>query len=150
MTALHWLVNNSELYKKSGTVVDHNWFQQVTESVRTQSDNFWKCQTERTIENVNTENEIQAQDKSNSAMEKDIVETNNYDSDHYSEIDANDHVVNVNILVDDANIENKYDQVFTFAPDEGQKISDNVNLAGRRCKKEAKKSQQLKLEIQNI
>ena len=43
-----------------------------------------------------------------------------YDSDHYSEIDANDHVGNVDKLVDDADIENKYDQVFTFAPDEGE------------------------------
>ena len=63
---------------------------------------------------------IQEQDKSNSALEKDIVETNDYDSDHYSEIEANDHVRNVDTIVDDANIENKYDQVFTFAPGEGQ------------------------------
>ena len=32
LTALHWLVNKSELYKKSGIVVDDNWFQEVTES----------------------------------------------------------------------------------------------------------------------
>ena len=32
LTALHWLVKNSELYKKSGIVVDDNWFQEVTES----------------------------------------------------------------------------------------------------------------------
>ena len=32
LTAVHWLVNNSELYKKSGIVVDYNWFQDVTES----------------------------------------------------------------------------------------------------------------------
>ena len=43
-----------------------------------------------------------------------------YDSDHYSEIDANDQVGNVDTLVDDADIENKNDQVFTFAPGEGQ------------------------------
>ena len=30
LTAVHWLVNNSELYKKSGIVVDDNWFQEVT------------------------------------------------------------------------------------------------------------------------
>ena len=30
--SLHWIVNNSELYKKSGIVVDDNWFQEVTES----------------------------------------------------------------------------------------------------------------------
>ena len=32
LNALHWLVNNSELYKKSGIVVDDNWFQEVNES----------------------------------------------------------------------------------------------------------------------
>ena len=32
MSALHWLMKNSELYKKSGIVVDDNWFQDVTES----------------------------------------------------------------------------------------------------------------------
>ena len=58
--------------------------------------------------------------KSNSAMEKDIVETNVYDSNHYIDINDNDHVGNVDTFVDDANIEHKYDQVFTFAPGEGQ------------------------------
>ena len=32
MSALHGLMNNSELCKKSGIVVDDNWFQDVTES----------------------------------------------------------------------------------------------------------------------
>ena len=119
LTALPWLVNNSELYKKSGIAVDDNWFQEVTESVKDTVREFLEVSTEQTKEKVNTENEIQEQDKSNSAMEKDIVEPNVYDSDHYSEIDANDHVGNVDTLLDDANIENKYDQVFTFAPGEG-------------------------------
>ena len=55
-------------------------------------------------------------------MEKDIAETDSYDSDRYSEIEANDHVGNVDTLVDDADIENKYDQVFTFARGEGQHL----------------------------
>ena len=70
--------------------------------------------TDQTKDNVNTEN------KNISITDKDIVETDGYDSDQYSEIDANDHVGNVDTLVDDADIENKYDQVFTFAPGEGQ------------------------------
>ena len=61
--------------------------------------------TEQTKDKVNTANGIQEQDQSNSAMEKDIVETNDYNPDHYSEIDANDHFGNVDTLVDDANIE---------------------------------------------
>ena len=131
-------------------------------------------------------------------------------------VDANEHVGNVDTLVDDANIDNKCDKVFTFAPGEGQhplslyqdkdveylcfptilgghtppsrderlvpvhysdivkwelrsvdrraaqsvpniffkhkklqmkQISDKVNLAVRRCKKDVKRSQQLKPEI---
>ena len=54
------------------------------------------------------------------SWKKDIAETDSYDSDRYSEIDANDHVGNVDTLVDNADIENKYDQVFIFAPGEGQ------------------------------
>ena len=64
-----------------------------------------------------TENEKQKQEKT---TENDIDASNDYDSDHYSEIDANDHVGNIDTLVDDADIENKYDKVFTFAPGEGQ------------------------------
>ena len=44
LTALHWLMNNSELYKKSGIIVDDNWFQDVTESAEDTVREFWKCQ----------------------------------------------------------------------------------------------------------
>ena len=212
--ALHWLMNNSELYKKSGIVVDNNWFQEVTESAEDTVREFFEVSKEQCKDKNNTENEKLKQDHTN---ENDIEASNNYDSAHYSEIDANDHVGNIDTLVDDADIDNKYDKVFTFAPGEGQhplslyqdkdaeylcfptifcgqtppsrderlvpvhysdivkwelrsvdrraaqsvpniffkhkklqmkQISDKVNLAVRRCKKEVKKSQQLKLEIQ--
>ena len=32
MTALHWQVNKSELFKRYGVQVDVNWFKEVTES----------------------------------------------------------------------------------------------------------------------
>ena len=32
LTALHWLVNKSELYKKSGVEINVNWFKEVTET----------------------------------------------------------------------------------------------------------------------
>ena len=56
----------------------------------------------------------------NKISENDPVESNDYDSDHCSEVDANEHVGNVDTLVDDADIDNKCDKVFTFAPGEGQ------------------------------
>ena len=114
LTALHWLVNNSELYKKLGILIDENWFQEVTESAEDTVREFLEVSTDQTKDKVNTEN------KNISATDKDIAETDGYDSDQYSEIDAYDHVGNVDTLVDDADIENKYDEVFTFALGEGQ------------------------------
>ena len=216
LTALHWLMNNSEIYKKSGIIVDDNWFQEVTESAEDTVREFLEVSKEQCKDKDNAENEKQKQDKTN---ENDIEAPNDYDSDHYSEVDANEQVGNIDTLVDDADIDNKYDKVFTFAPGEGQhplslyqdkdaeylcfptifcgqtppsrderlvpvhysdivkwelrsvdrraaqsvpniffkhkklqmkQISDKVNLAVRRCKKEVKKSQQLKPEIQII
>ena len=72
---------------------------------------------EQCKDKANTENEKQKQDKTN---ENDIEASNDYDSDHYSEVDANEQVGNIDTLVDAADIDDKYDKVFTFAPGEGQ------------------------------
>ena len=117
LTALHWLMNNSELYKKSGLMVDDNWFQEVTESAEDTVKEFLEVSKEQCKDKDNAENEKQKQDKTN---ENDIEASNDYDSDHYSEVDANEQVGNIDTLVDDADIDNKYDKVFTFAPGEGQ------------------------------
>ena len=66
----------------------------------------------------------QCKDKAKAENEKtnenDIEASIDYDSDHYSEVDANEQVGNIDTLVDDADIDNKYDKVFTFTPGEGQ------------------------------
>ena len=99
LTALHWLMNNSELYKKSGIIVDDNWFQEVTESAEDTVREFLEVSKEQCKNKANTENEKQKQDKTN---ENDIEASNDYDSDHYSEVDANEQVGNIDTLVDDA------------------------------------------------
>ena len=81
------------------------------------SENFWKCPKNSLRPKTIQEGEMQEHDKTN---KNDTVESNDYDSDHYSEVDADDHVGNVDTLVDDADIDNKCDKVFTFAPGEGQ------------------------------
>ena len=116
LSALHWLMNNSQLYKKSGIVVDERWFQEVTESSEDTVREFLEVSKESKAKN-NTEGEMQEHNKTS---ENDTVESNDYDSDHNSEVDANEHVGNVDTLVDDADIDNKCDKVFTFAPGEGQ------------------------------
>ena len=55
-----------------------------------------------------------------SSLPKDSRVTDEYDSDHFSEIDSNEQIGNVDTLVDDVNLENKNDQVFTFAHGEAQ------------------------------
>ena len=89
LTALHWLMNNSELYKKSGIIVDDNWFQEVTESAEDTVREFLEVSKEQCKDKANAENEKQKQDKTN---ENDIEASNDYDSDHYSEVDANKQV----------------------------------------------------------
>ena len=116
LSAQHWLMNKSQLYKNSGIVVDESWFQEVTESSEDTVREFLEVSKESKVKN-NTEGEIQ---EHNYTSENDTVESNDYDSDHYSEVDANEHVGNVDTLVDDADIDNKCDKVFTFAPGEGQ------------------------------
>ena len=56
LTALHWLMNNSELYKKSGIIVDDNWFQEVTESAEDTVREFLEVSKEQCKDKVSAEN----------------------------------------------------------------------------------------------
>ena len=122
LTALQWLLHNSDLYKNSGINVANNWFQEVTES----SDENVREFLEKSAEHSKALNDVRCLDHGqnqdeNISVQNDRTETDNYESDDgYSEIDANEQVGNVDTLVDDANIESKYDKVYTFAPGEGQ------------------------------
>ena len=122
LTALQWLLDNSDLYKKAGINVANNWFQEVTESSDENVREFLETSAEhsKSMNNVECPNPGQNQNASIS-VQNDGTETDNCESDDgYSEIDANEQVGNVDTLVDDANIESKYDKVYTFAPGEGQ------------------------------
>ena len=72
------------------------------------------------VKEKHKENSPLEQEVDKSSLPKDSTVTVEYESDHYSEIDSHEQVGNVDNLVDDANLENKNDQVFTFAPGEGQ------------------------------
>ena len=116
LTAVHWLMNNSKLYKNSGIVIDDDWFREVTESAEETVREFVGVSREQTNDKHSMENEKQEEITTKKVSDA----PTDYDSDHYSEIDANDHVGNIDTLVDDADIDNKCDKVFTFAPGEGQ------------------------------
>ena len=50
-------MNNSELYKKSGIIVDDNWFQDVTESAEDTVREFLEVSKEQCKDKDNAENE---------------------------------------------------------------------------------------------
>ena len=119
LTALHWLVNKSELYKRSGVEIDDNWFKEVTESSEETVREFLEVSNKQNKEK-HKQNRTHEEDVTVSSLSKDSTAADDYDSDQFSEIDTNELVSNVDTLVDDENLENKYDKVITFAPGEGQ------------------------------
>ena len=120
LTALHWLLTNSDMYKNSGIKVDNNWFQAVTESAEDTVKEFLEVPVQNTNPDSNVNNPVVDEDKILPSVPQDRKKGDGYESDGFSEVDSNEHVGNVDTLVDDANIENKFDQVLTFAPGEGQ------------------------------
>ena len=79
---------------------------------------------EQSMAKTNTGSEMQEHKTSENYTE----ESYGYDSDHYSEIDANDHVVKIDTLVDDADIDNNCNKVFTFAPGEGSFLKAYIKI----------------------
>ena len=118
LTALHWLVNKSELYKRAGVEIDVDWFKEVTESSEETVREFLEVSKERN-EEKHRQNPTVKEDASMYSLFKDSKATDDYDSDHFSEVDTSEQVGNLDTLVDDENLESKYDAI-TFAPGEGQ------------------------------
>ena len=117
LTALHWLVNKSELYKRSE--IDVNWFKEVTESSEETVREFLEVSSQQNKEK-HKQNRTIEEDVNLSSLPNDRTTADDYDSDHFSEIDTNEQVDNVDTLVDDENLENKCDKAITFASGEGQ------------------------------
>ena len=118
LTALHWLVKKMELYKKSGVEIDVDWFKEVTESSEETVKEFLEVPMEQNKEK-HRQNPTVKEDASLYSLSKDSKATDDYDSDHFSEIDTSEQVGNVDTLVNDENLKSKYDAI-TFAPGEGQ------------------------------
>ena len=114
LTALHWLVKKSKLYKRADVEIDVDWFKEVTES----SEEFLEVPKEPN-EEKHRPNPTVKEDASIYSLFKDSKATDDYDSDQFSEIDTREQVGNVDTLVDNENLESKYDAI-TFAPGEGQ------------------------------
>ena len=111
LKALHWLLSNSDMYKSSGITVDNNWFQAVIESAEDTVREFLEVPVQNTNPDINVNNLVLDEDKTLPSVLLDSKKGDGYESDEFSEVDSNEHVGNVDTLVDDANIESKFDQV---------------------------------------
>ena len=119
MTALHWLVNKSELHQKSGIEIDVNWIKEVIESSEETIREFLGVSKEQNKETDN-QNATDEEAERASHMPRNSTTTDDYDSDHLREIDTAEQVGNVDTLVDDEYLKNKCNKTITFAPGEGQ------------------------------
>ena len=120
LTALHWLLTNSDMYKNSGITVDNDWFQTVTEKAEDTVRELLEVSIQNSNPYININIPVLDKDKTVPSLAEDGDKGDEYESDGFSEVDSNEHVGNVDTLVDDATIENKFDQVLTFAPGEGR------------------------------
>ena len=98
LTALHWRVNKSELYKRSGVEIDVNWFKEVTESSEETVREFLEVSNKQNKEK-HKQNRTNEEDVNASSVTKDSTAADDYDSDHFSEIDTKEQVGNVDTLL---------------------------------------------------
>jgi len=102
ITALHWLIRHSDMYKNSGVSIDDGWANTITSDC---------SETVREFLGTEFSEEMASGTQENEGL--------NYDSDHFSEIDETENIVgNSDTLLDSADPSN--DHVYTFAPGEGQ------------------------------
>ena len=103
LQALHWLLNNSQLYKNAGISIDNTWIER--------------------IRNPDNEDMLHFVNRNQPSPEKQNEQSNmsdsDTDSDNFSEIDDKDvPQCNMDTLLEESQIHNNF---LTFAPGEGQK-----------------------------
>ena len=94
LTALHWLVNKGALYKRSGVEIDDNWFKKVTEISEETVREFLEVSNKQNKEK-HKQNRTHEEDVTVSSLSNGSTAADDYDSDHFSEIDTNEQVGNV-------------------------------------------------------
>ena len=107
LTALHWLLTNSVMYKNSGNTVDNNLFQAVTESAEDTVREFLEVPVQNTNPDINVNNAVLDEEKTPPSVPQDRNKGDGYESDGFSDVDSNEHAGNLDTLV-------------TFAPGEGR------------------------------
>ena len=129
LSALHWLMAGSELYKNSGVEIDSSWTESVTSDSREIIREFLSPNADFSASgNVDDGNQqapqnngdIRISTNENTTPEDKIpTEGTGYESDNFSEIDSSENVSgNSDTLLDDDSLTT--DRSYTFAPGEGQ------------------------------
>ena len=127
LSALHWLMSGSELYKNSGIQVDSSWAESVTSDSREIIREFLSPSADFSASSdVGDENQQTPQNNGDTSInenttpeDKNPHEGTGYESDNFSEIDSAENVTgNSDTLLDDDSLNT--DRSYTFAPGEGQ------------------------------
>ena len=127
LSALHWLMSGSELYKNSGVQIDSSWAESVTSDSREIIREFLSPNANfGASADVEDENQQTPQnngetraDENTTPEDKNPTEGTGYESDNFSEIDTAENVTgNSDTLLDDDSLNT--DRSYTFAPGEGQ------------------------------
>ena len=129
LSALHWLMSGSELYKNSGVQIDSTWTESVTSDSREIIREFlspsadFSASAEVDDGNQQTpqnNGDIHVSTNENiTPEERNQTEGTGYESDNFSEIDSAENVTgNSDTLLDDDSLNT--DRSYTFAPGEGQ------------------------------
>ena len=92
----------------------------MTESAEDTVKEFLEVPVQNTNPDINVNNPVLDEDKTLPLIPLDRKKGDGYESDEFSEVDSNERVGNVDTLVNDTNIERKFDQVLTFALGKGR------------------------------
>ncbi|XP_069109182.1 uncharacterized protein [Argopecten irradians] len=125
LSALHWLMNNSDLYKNSGLTIDHEWVQKTTNSAEEIVKEFTRVQgnateAESNLSCPNTLGRAPTDQFKISHFQSSDDETKTKKEDEFIEISEDECVQgNSDTLIDEANLDTNKELI--FAPGEGQR-----------------------------
>ncbi|KAK3108678.1 hypothetical protein FSP39_013177 [Pinctada imbricata] len=134
LSALHWLMTGSDLYKNSGVRIDESWAENVNNDSRKIVREFFVNSTHEIVEvnehqdksrgnqtnSTGDENDkLLADDMSGDQSKTTVQDETGYESDNFSEIDSAENVTgNADTLLEDES--QHTDGSYIFAPSEGQ------------------------------
>ena len=121
LVALHWLMNNSKLYKNANVDIDEEWIKKVTNSCNEVVQEFFNSNTKVNEASISPEDTALTEtcQVSKTSYSCETLQAAEEEGCSDAEECAESNVGNIDTLIDDANLENR-NTTLTFAPGEGQ------------------------------